>query len=290
MKFRFVEEHRSMYPVTVMCKVLDVSTSGYHAWRRRLPSRRAQAEQALLQEIKAIHARSRGTYGSPKIHAVLRRQGIRCSRKRVARLMRQHQIVAKRQRRYKRTTQRYPQRPAAPNRLAQQFSAMHPNQIWLADITYIATQEGWLYLAVVMDLYSRRIIGWSMAERIPDELTLDALHMAVQRRTPHTNDLLHHSDRGSQYTSGDYQRLLANHGIQVSMSGVGNCYDNAPMESFFAILKMDLVHHERFLTRRTARSALFDFIEVFYNQQRIHSGIGYVAPATYEQGEINCSS
>jgi len=245
-------------------------------------SPRAQASEQLLYEIRAIHKAGRGTYGSPKIHQVLKQQGKSCSRKRVARLMRMNGIVAKRQRCFKRTTQRHAKRPVAANHLSQQFTTTKPNQVWLADITYIRTQEGWLYLAAVIDLYSRQVIGWSMSKRMTDGLTLTALRMAVCKRLPASSKLMHHSDRGSQYTSKNYQQLLIGYGIQVSMSGAGNCYDNAPMESFFSLLKTELVHHERYTTRQEARTSLFDYIEVFYNRQRVHSSIDYQTPVGYE--------
>ncbi len=268
--------------MTILCECLGLSTSGYYSWRRRRPSRREQANRELLDEIRAIHQAGRGTYGSPKIHQLLQRRGRRCSRKRVARLMRLNGIVAKRQGCFKRTTQRNAKRPIAANHLAQQFTATQPNQVWLADITYIRTREGWLYLAAVMDLYSRQVIGWSMSKRMTDELTVTALHMAIRKRLPSAGKLLHHSDRGSQYASKNYQQLLTRYGVQVSMSGTGNCYDNAPMESFFSLLKTELVHHERYMSRRQARTSLFDYIEVFYNRQRVHSAIGYLAPAEFE--------
>ncbi len=268
--------------MNIMCQCLGLSTSSYYSWRGRPLSRREQANAELLHEIRAIHKAGRGTYGSPKIHQVLQQRGKPCSRKRVARLMRLDGIVAKRQRCFKRTTQAHAKRPVAANHLSQQFTATHPNQVWLADITYIRTKEGWLYLAAVIDLYSRQVIGWSMSKRITDNLTLTALQMAVRKRLPAASKLMHHSDRGSQYTSQSYQQLLERYGIQVSMSGTGNCYDNAPMESFFSLLKTELVYHERYTTRQEARTRIFDYIEVFYNRQRVHSSIDYQTPAEYE--------
>jgi putative transposase len=272
--------------VKVMCHCLGLSSSGYYSWRGRPQSHRAQANEELLDEIRAIHQAGRGTYGSPKVHQILRKRGKHCSRKRVARIMRLNGIVAKRQRIFKRTTRQHASRPVAANHLSQQFTTTQPNQVWLADITYIRTKEGWLYLAAVIDLFSRQIIGWSMSKRMMDDLTLTALQMAVRKRLRSSLDpaskLMHHSDRGSQYTSKDYQRLLTQYGIQVSMSSTGNCYDNAPMESFFALLKTELVHHERYATRQEARTSVFDYIEVFYNRQRVHSAIDYQTPAEYE--------
>jgi putative transposase len=273
-----------------MCKTLCVSSSGYYAWRRRPLSRRAKVDQVLQRRIKAIHAESRGIYGSPKIHALLQQEGLNCSRKRVIRLMRQADLRAKRQRCFKRTTQRDPAHSAAPNRLKQNFVATQPNQVWLADITYIRTAEGWLYLAAVMDLYSRRILGWAMNSRMSDMLTQRALTMALERRPIKPQQLIHHSDRGTQYTSGSYQELLGRHQVQVSMSGTGNCYDNAPMESFFSLLKTELVYHERYATRQAARTSLFDYIEVFYNRQRIHGSTDYLSPAAYEARWLHSSS
>ena len=266
----------------MLCRALGVSTSGYYAWRSRGPSRRAESDQALQRRITTIHAASRGIYGSPKIHQQLRQEGWRCSRKRVIRLMRQAKLRAKRHRCCKRTTRRNPAHPAAPNQLKQHFVATCPNQIWLADITFIPTDEGWLYLATVMDLFSRRIVGWAMAAHMTDELTQQALRMALTARTVSPQQLLHHSDRGSQYTSAAYQHLLADQQIQVSMSSVGNCYDNAPMESFFSLLKTELVYHEQYATRQVARTSIFDYIEVFYNRQRIHSALGYHSPDHFE--------
>lgn len=274
----------------VMCQSLGLSTSGYYSWRGRPVSRREQVNEELLHEIRAIHQAGRATYGSPKIHQVLQRQGKPCSRKRVARRMLMNGIVAKRQRCYKRTTQAHAIRPVAANHLSQQFTATHPNQVWLADITYIRTQEGWLYLAAVIDLYSRQGEpvgpGWSMSQRMTDGLTLTSLRMAVRKRLPAASKHMHHSaprgHPGSQYTCQNYQQFLTRYGIQASMSGTGNCYDNAPMQSFFSLLKTELVHHERYTTRQEARTSLFDYIEVFYNRQRVHSAIDYQTPAEYE--------
>jgi transposase InsO family protein len=273
-----------------MCKTLGVSASGYYAWRCRPLSRRAEVDCVLQRRIAAIHAASRGIYGSPKIHAQLQQEGLACSRKRVIRLMRQAHVCAKRQHCFKRTTRRDPAHTPAPNRLEQNFVAAQPDQVWLADITYIRTAEGWLYLAAVMDLYSRRILGWAMASHMSDALTQRALTMALERRPVQPRQLIHHSDRGSQYTSGSYQALLRRHQVHISMSGTGNCYDNAPMESFFSLLKTELVHHQRYATRQAARTSLFDYIEVFYNRQRIHSATGYLSPVDYEARGLHCFS
>jgi transposase InsO family protein len=283
MKFKFIDRYRSDYPVVCMCRVLGVSSSGYYAWRQRGPSRRAEMDQVLQRRIQRIHQESRGIYGSPKIHERLRQEGIRCSRKRVIRLMKLANISSRRRRSYKHTTRRNVAHPVAPNRLKQQFVATKPNEIWLTDITYIRTEEGWLYLAAVLDLFSRRILGWSMAARMTETLTHKALQMAIASRQEMPDNLLHHSDRGSQYTSADYQALLVQNNMLASMSGVGNCYDNAPMESFFSLLKTELVHHERYSSRRDARTSIFDYIEVFYNRKRIHGAIGYMTPTSFEQ-------
>ena len=268
--------------MTIMCRTLGMTTSGYYSWRGRPLSQRAQADRELLNEIRAIHRLSRGVYGSPKIHQVLQKQGWPCSRKKVASLMSQNRLAAKKQRCFRRTTQAHARQPVAANHLSQQFTAKQPNQVWLADITYVRTKEGWLYLAAVMDLYSRQIVGWSMSKRMTDALAMNAMQMAIRRRQPSGGKLMHHSDRGSQYTSKAYQKLLKRHGIQGSMSDTGNCYDNAPMESFFSLLKTELVHHERYMNRREARAAIFDYLEVFYNRQRIHSAIDYQTPVEYE--------
>ena len=268
--------------MTQMCRVLGVSPSGYYAWRKRGPSKHSRQDQRLQRRIITIHQESRLNYGSVKIHERLKQEGEHCSRKRVIRLMKQAGLVAKRQRCFKRTTRQNPAHPVAPNQLQQVFRAECPNQVWLADITYVATDEGWLYLAAVMDLFSRLIVGWAMDGRMTDALTQQALGMALTHRTPSLQPLLHHSDRGSQYTSGSYQALLEQHNIQVSMSGTGNCYDNAPMESFFSLLKTELVHHERYATRQAAKTSIFDYIEVFYNRQRIHSALGYLTPVAFE--------
>lgn len=265
-----------------MCRVLGVSASGYYSWRGRPVSQRAQQDERLVRQITQIHQAGRGTYGSPKIHQVLGQMGYRCSRKRVIRLRKQAGLQAKRQRCCPHTTKRHPADSVAPNLLAQCFAATRPNQLWLGDITAIPTQEGWLYLACVLDLFSRRVVGWAMADHMRAELAQQALVMAIRQRSPQRHTLIHHSDRGSQYTSSAYQALLAANGITVSMTITGNCYDNAPMESFFSLLKTELVHHERYLTRQQAMTSLFDYIECFYNRQRIHSALDFLSPAHFE--------
>jgi len=268
--------------VKLMCKVLGVSTSGYYAWRGRPPSEREMANRALTARIKEEFEKSGETYGSPRIYQVMRKLGLMCSKNRVARLMRAAGLKAKQTRRYRSTTKRNKADRAAPNILKRDFSAEAPNKKWVADITYIATQEGWLYLAVIMDLFSRRIVGWAMSLRMTSGLTLSALDMALRRCRPEAG-LIHHSDQGSQYTDSEYQAVLAAHGIVASMNGVGTWYDNAPMESFFGTLKSELVHHRSYVTRAEARPDLFYYIEAWYNRRRLHSALGYESPEAYEQ-------
>lgn len=281
MRFQFIEDHRAEFPVRRMCEVLDVSPSGYYAWRRRPPSAREMANQELMQKIEMVFEESGETYGSPRVHQALIRQGVRCSKNRVARLMRLRGLKAKQTKRYRATTRRNRAHPVAPNRLQRDFVAHRPNEKWLADITYIPTQEGWLYLAVILDLYSRRVVGWAMSERMTEGLTLNALRMALQQRRPGPG-LIHHSDQGSQYTGHAYQALLKEHGIEASMNGVGSWYDNAPMESFLGTLKSERVHHILYHTRDEARADLFSYIEGFYNRRRLHSALGYLSPEEFE--------
>jgi putative transposase len=283
-KFSFIQEHKDSWPVTVMADLLGVSTAGFYAWRDRPISERQQRRDRLLVEIKAIHEEFKGRYGSPRIHAELVDREHGCCVNTVAEVMRQAGIRAKTARKFKHTTDSNHKRPVADNVLDREFEVDAPNQAWVADITYIPTREGWLYLAVVEDLYSRLIVGWSMDSTMTSRLVVDALEMAVARRLP-GEELLAHSDRGSQYASEHYQQLLGRYGIQCSMSGVGQCWDNAPAESFFASLKKELVHDEDYQTRAEAIASIFEFIEVFYNRQRRHSTLGYVSPAEYEQPE-----
>lgn len=264
-----------------MCQVLEVSTSGYYAWLDRPESRRARENRRLVLEIKAIHREKRGTYGSPRIHAELDAKQIYVSINRVARLMREAGIRAKQHRKYKATTDSKHSHPVAPNRLNRDFVADMANQKWLADITYIRTGEGWLYLAAILDLYSRLIVGWSMSSRMTKKLVLDALAMAVGRRRPGPG-LIHHSDRGSQFACQDYQRALNSHGMICSMSRKGNCWDNAPMESWFHTLKTELAGRRKYQTRMQAKADIFEYVELFYNSNRRHSALGYMTPAQYE--------
>ena len=264
-----------------MCRVLDVSRSGYYAWRVREPSEREMANEKLLGRIRTIHQQSKGRYGSPRIYNALRQLGFRYNRKRIARLMRQHGVRGKRPRRHKVTTDSNHRLSVAPNLLMQNFKATTPNRVWCSDITYIATRQGWLYLAVVIDLFSRRVVGWSMREDMSRHLVIDALRMALRQRRPQAG-LIHHSDRGSQYASHNFQAVLKANGIRPSMSGKGNCFDNAVAESWFASLKVECADHI-FATRAIARSKLFAYIEPFYNRSRLHSSIGYLNPVAFEQ-------
>ena len=281
MRFQFIRGHRDEFPVTRMCKVLNVSPSGYYAWRNRPVSAREMANRELYNKIEAVYNESHEIYGSPRIYRDLKKQNVACSENRVARLMRLRGLRAKQTKLYKTTTRRNKADPVAPNLLKRDFEADRPNQKWLTDITYIPTQEGWLYLAAVLDLYSRRIIGWAMLGRMTSDLTKDALKMSIRQRQPGA-DLIHHSDQGSQYTAGEYQQLLKDWDIQVSMNGVGTWYDNAPMESFFGSLKSEWVHHRVYRTRDEARSDIFYYIEAFYNRRRLHSSLNYFSPEEYE--------
>ena len=285
MTFRFIQANCHEWPVRLLCETLEVSAAGYYTWRQRPRSALEQRQDALLVQIRAIHTEVKARYGSPRMHAELVARGYPCCVNTVARLMRDHGIVARSARKFRvRTTDSDHDLPVAENLLDRQFNPSEANEVWLGDITYIPTREGWLYLAAVEDLYSRMVVGWSMADHRESRLVVDALEMAVQRRLP-GEGLLAHSDRGSQYASDHYQRLLARHGITCSMSRRADCWDNAPMESFFASLKKELVHDADFATRAEARAAIFEYIEVFYNGQRRHSSLGYVSPAEYEQTE-----
>jgi transposase InsO family protein len=284
MRFRLIEDQRDVWPVRVMCDALSVSPSGFYAWQSRPESPRKMANRELLVDIRRVHAQHRERYGAPRIHAELRAEGHGVSRKRVARLMRQHGIRARAPRRYRVcTTDSKHSLPVAVNLLDQNFVADRPDQIWLADITYIPTAEGWLYLAVILDLFTRKVVGWAMRDHLRAELTIAALTMAIQRRRPAAG-LVHHSDRGSQYAAGDYRDILQAAAIVQSMSRKGNCWDNAPMESFFGTLKTELVRQDEYPNRDAARRDLFAYIEGYYNRQRRHSAIGYITP---EQAEAN---
>ena len=265
----------------MMCRVLKVSRSGYYAWRGRPASERDAENRRLLDRIRIVYKKSRKTYGSPRVHSQLVLDGEKCSRGRVERLMSANGIRAKGRRKFVATTDSKHDLPVAENLLDREFSVEEPNRVWISDITYIPTDEGWLYLAGVLDLCSRTAVGWSMSESLERHLVMDALEMAHRRRKP-GRGLIHHSDRGSQYASHDYRKLLSDYGMQMSMSRKGNCWDNAVMESFFGTLKKELVHHRRYRSREEARREIFEFIEVFYNRQRLHSSLGYLPPLEYE--------
>ena len=281
MTFRFIADHADRWPITWLCEALEVSASGYHAWLARSDSESEQWRQELVAAMHEIHAEMKQRYGSPRMTAELNARGYECSENAVAELMTAHGIRARTRRRFTRTTDSDHRLPVATNLLARNFEPSGPNQSWCADITYIPTHEGWLYLAVVEDLFSRRIVGWSMAETMESRLVVDALEMALSRRRPDAG-LLAHSDRGSQYASDHDQRVLTAEGIVCSMSEVGQCWDNAPVESFFGRLKCEL-GVEVFDTRDQARAELFEYLEVFHNRVRRHSSLGYVSPAEFER-------
>jgi transposase InsO family protein len=273
MRFRFIEDRRADYPVTILCEVLGVSPAGYYAWRSRPESRRSAANRHLIDDIKRVHRDTHGRYGSPRIHVELKVQGRGVSRGRIERLMRQHGIRAIMARPYRvRTTDSRHDFPIAPNLLDRNFVAPAPNCVWLADITYVETDQGWLYLATVMDLYSRRIVGWAMADHLRTELPLAALRMAIAAKQPGPG-LIHHSDRGVQYASADYRKMMQSAGFQASMSRKADCYDNAPMESFFHTLKTEFVHHRHYATRAEATRDIFAYIEGFYNHASQHPSV-----------------
>lgn len=282
MRYAFIAEQKLPYSLTILCRVLRVSRSGYYAWKKRPESCRVVDNQHLVTRIRQIHKESWGTYGSPRVHRQLRLDGMLCSRGRVERLMSSNRIYGQSRRRFVVTTDSKHTLPVSPNILDRKFSVMALDRVWVSDITYIPTNEGWLYLAGVLDLCSRRIVGWSMSKSLERSVVMDALTMAYRHRKP-GQGLIHHADRGCQYASQDYQSLLASYGMQSSMSRKGDCWDNAPMESFFATLKKELVHGFKFRTREEARRMIFEYIEVFYNRQRLHSSLGYVSPATFEQ-------
>ena len=279
MKHRFIDTHRHQYSVQTLCRVLGVSASGYHAACGRPTSARARRQVDLTTHICAIHQTSRHTYGAPRVHAELGSQNIVCCKNTVARLMRRAGIVPKTVQRFRVTTDSRGTK-ASPNLLARDFTATRPNASWLTDITFIPTRAGWLYLAAVLDIYSRAVVGWAMSDRIDQTLATNALAMAIEQRGTAPDTL--HSDQGSIYAAADYRKFLGQHGIRQSMSRKGDCWDNAPMESFFHTLKSELVMHRDYQTREEARTDLFEYIEVFYNRKRRHSSIGYEAPVSFE--------
>lgn len=281
MKFAFIDVEKTFWPIQVLCFVLGVSRSGYYAWKTRPKSESSKSDEKLAAEIAATHERSRGTYGSPRVHRDLRARGVRVGKKRVERLMRKHGIAARRKRRFRRTTDSKHPHPIAPNLLERRFDVEIPNTAWVTDVTYVWTLEGWLYLAVILDLCSRRVVGWAASETNDRQLALRALRNAVTSRKPQTG-LLHHSDRGSPYASDDYRAGLAIHGFVASMSRKGDCWDNAVAESFFATVKGELIDHENYATRSSAIASIGDYIDNFYNPIRRHSSIGYVSPIEFE--------
>lgn len=285
MKHQFIADHQDAHSVTALCRALKVSRGGYYAAQSRPPSHRARANAELLARIRRIHATSRENYGAVKTLTVLRREGIVCGLKRVARLRRLHGIEAKRRRRFKQAYAARHSEPPAPNLLNRNFAVQAPDRVWATDITFVPTHEGWLYVAVVVDLYSRRVVGWAMHRRINLPLVIEALTMAIEQRRPNPG-LVHHSDQGQLYLATTYRHLLTAHGMVQSMSRKGDCYDNAVVESFFSNLKNELTWHRSFATRDEARSAIFDYIELFYNRERIHQTLDYVSPMQYEDDRV----
>ena len=283
--FRFIDAEKADYPVTALCRMLGVSKSGYYAWRSRPPSGRRRRDALLIEKIRQIHSRSRETYGYPRVHAELRSLGVKCGRRRVARLMRAEGLWGCVRGKKRRTTRRDPRAAPAPDLLRGDFGAAEPNRVWLADITYIPTREGFLYLAFILDTHSRRIVGWSMDSHMRTELVVDALEMAVWRRKPSAG-LVHHSDRGVQYTAISFGKRLEEVGIVPSMGRTGTALDNAMAESFIATLKTELVHRRRFPDREVARSAIFEYLEGFYNRRRLHSALSYQSPMSYEEATM----
>ena len=282
MKFTFIAAEKAFYAIAILCEVLGVSRSGYYAWSRRPEPARAKTDTQLKAQIAAAHRKSRGTYGSPRVHAELRGKGVRVGKKRVERLMREEGIKARRKRRFRCTTDSKHPHPIAPNVVARQFNVTAPNTIWVTDVTYIWTDEGWTYLAAILDLFSRRVVGWATSAINDRALALDALERALAARRP-APGLVHHSDRGSPYASADYRRALRQRGITASMSRSGDCWDNAVAESFFATLKKELIRRQSWPTRAELRQAVFEYIELFYNATRRHSTLGMLSPVEFER-------
>ena len=282
MRYQFIREHREAFPVNRMCRVLEVGRSGFYAWLNRRESPRSCENRCLVVEIKAVHKESRRTYGSPRVHADLKDKGYVIGKHRVARLMRENGVVSKHKRKFRATTHSKHDHPVAENRLKRRFNVSEPNQYWVSDITYIPTREGWLYLAVTIDLFNRRVIGWAMDRWINRWLVMRALNMAIKNGTLKPG-LIHHSDRGVQYACQDFQALLEANCIECSMSRKGDCWDNAVAESFFHTLKVELIHDRNYKTRQEAKKDIFQYIEVFYNRQRRHSYLGYLSPDEFEK-------
>ncbi len=285
MKSAMIRKHEACHRVALMCRVLGVSRSGYYGWRDRPPSDRAQADVRLAADVRRVFDEHKGRAGAPRIAKQLRTEGRRVGKNRIARVMQAEGLRAKAARKYKATTNSNHKLPVAPNLLEQDFTASAPNRKWVSDITYVATDEGWLYVAVVLDLYSRLVVGWSMSERMTTKLVADALTMAIWRRKMPTGVIVH-SDRGSQYCAHVYQRLLQNNQMICSMSKKGDCYDNAAMESWNHSLKVEAIHGERFTTREMAREQVFEYIEVYYNRKRLHSTLGYLSPESFEAQKV----
>ncbi|HSN22621.1 MAG TPA: IS3 family transposase [Methylomicrobium sp.] len=282
LRFSFIDNEKKAYPLNVLCKVMQVSRSGYYHWKKRGPSAREQERTQLIPRVRGLHQESKATYGSRRIAQELKALGFRCGKHKAGTLMKLAGVAAKQRKRFKATTDSNHQLPVAPNLLNRRFSVTTPNCVWVGDITYVWTSEGWLYLAVVIDLYSRRIVGWSMNKCISRLLVMDALAMAIWRRKP-PRGLIFHSDRGSQYCSHDFQKLLKNHGMLSSMSRKGDCWDNAVAESFFGSLKIEQIFGMRYLSRSVARQDIVDYIEMFYNSRRRHSSLGYMNPMEFEK-------
>ena len=282
MRFQFIHKHRKVQEISLMCQVFGVSQSGFYSWLSRPESKRSLANKEIVGHLKEIHRKSRRTYGAMRALVELQERGIQCGIQRVRRLRKENDIWAKQKRKFRVTTDSNHNLPVAKNLLNREFSVPQPNLAWVSDISYVWTMEGWLYLATVMDLFSRKIVGWSMGPRMTRHLVIDTLEMACKQRSPSIG-LIAHSDRGSQYASKDYQRLMDNKGIQCSMSRKGDCWDNSPMESFFNTLKTELVYHEIYRTREQAKQSIFEFIEVFYNRERKHSALGYTSPEEFER-------
>jgi len=285
MKYQCVAAYQAEHRLTRLCQTLGVSRSGYYAWRHRPASLRARANARLVGQMQQLHRQTKARYGAVKLWRALRLAGVPCGRHRVARLRRQHGLIAQRVRRFRVMIEHHQFAPPAPNRLQQVFVAPAPNRIWAGDLTAIATRAGWVYLAVILDLYSRRVIGWAMSPRPDQHVALTALQMAMTHRRPEPG-LIHHTDQGATYTSMAYQRQLVQTGLVVSMSRKGNCYDNAVVESFFSTLKNELVHERDYHTREEAQTEVFEFIEVFYNRQRLHQTLGYVSPVQFEAARV----
>jgi transposase InsO family protein len=282
MKFAFIAREKATFPIDLLCSVLGVSRAGFYAAQGRPVAAHQREDQQLAVHVAAAHAASRRRYGSPRVHQELQAQGHDIGRHRVARLMREQGLRARKKRRFQRTTDSQHGLPVAPNLLDRQFTVATPNTAWVSDITYLWTREGWLYLVVILDLFSRRVVGWALHDRITRQLALDALAMALRHRQPGPG-LVHHSDRGSQYASGDYQAVLAAHGVVCSMSRRANCWDNAVAESFFSTLKIELAHDADWTTHAAARTDVAEYLEIFYNTQRRHSVLGYLSPAAFER-------